>query len=171
MLAINFVTRSHLVAMAVITIALLLESVLASGPSCNLDSGFDYWGGDIPGSKPVATVADCCKLCDATKECTFFSFITTTPTFCHLKNSRAGRQPNKHRISGSKTGGPGPPAPKPDFYNSCTKDLAGGARLTTPMCDPSLSIEERVKDILSRMTYQEKCAALDTRNPTLTPDP
>ena len=36
-----------------------------------------------------------------------------------------------------------------------------------PYCNASLSIDERVADLLSRMTYEEKSAALDTGNPAV----
>jgi hypothetical protein len=36
----------------------------------------------------------------------------------------------------------------------------GGARLPYKYCDASLSVEERVVDLLSKFTYEEKCAGL-----------
>ena len=56
---------------------------------------------------------------------------------------------------------------KPGHYYSCTFNFTGGARLPYPYCNASLSVEERVADLLSRMTYEEKSAALDTGNPAV----
>ena len=38
-------------------------------------------------------------------------------------------------------------------------------RLPHPYCNQSLSAKLRVKDLLSRLTYEEKAASLDTSNP------
>jgi hypothetical protein len=55
----------------------------------------------------------------------------------------------------------------PAHYNACTADLKGGARLPFPFCNASLLMEQRLDDLISRMTYQEKTAALDTKNPPI----
>jgi hypothetical protein len=55
----------------------------------------------------------------------------------------------------------------PDYYFSCTAGLAGGARLNFTYCDQTKSVDERVADLVSRMTDQEKALSLDTSNPTI----
>eukprot|EP00041_Stephanoeca_diplocostata_P025797 m.683376 g.683376 ORF g.683376 m.683376 type:complete len:798 (-) comp22829_c0_seq1:1822-4215(-) len=55
----------------------------------------------------------------------------------------------------------------PSHYNSCTANLTGGTRLQLPFCDSTLSIDDRIHDLVSRMTYEEKCAALDTNQPSI----
>lgn len=55
----------------------------------------------------------------------------------------------------------------PPYANSCTFNFTGGPRLPYPYCDPSQPIEARLADLVSRMTAEEKCAALDTGNPRI----
>ena len=55
---------------------------------------------------------------------------------------------------------PRPPPGRPNHYFSCTKGLAGGRRLPYPFCDTSLSLDERLDDLLSRATCDEKAAAI-----------
>lgn len=55
----------------------------------------------------------------------------------------------------------------PSHYHSCTFNFTGGKRLEFPFCNQSLPIETRLRDLLQRMTYEEKCAALDTSNPPI----
>ncbi len=56
---------------------------------------------------------------------------------------------------------------KPGHYYSCTFNFTGGTRLPFPYCNASLPVEVRVADLLSRMTYEEKSASLDTSNPAI----
>ena len=51
--------------------------------------------------------------------------------------------------------------------HSCTLNLAGGDRLDFDFCNASLPIGQRLSDLVSRMTYEEKCASLDTSNPAV----
>jgi hypothetical protein len=133
------------------------------------------------GGVDAASAGECCNLCNAAATCKFFSFMTDKQ-HCLFKSSDSGRQPNKDRISGSAGGGPPAPTPvpaiptpapvpvpkgKPDFYFSCTAGLNGGARLATPMCDSTLPLAARLDDLLERMTDKEKCASLDTSNPSV----
>lgn len=55
----------------------------------------------------------------------------------------------------------------PSHYHSCTYNFTGGQRLPHPYCNASLPAAVRVADLLSRMTYQEKAASLDTSNPAI----
>ena len=55
----------------------------------------------------------------------------------------------------------------PSHYHSCTFNFTGGARLPHPYCNASLPVEVRVADLLSRMTFEEKAASLDTSNPAI----
>lgn len=49
----------------------------------------------------------------------------------------------------------------PEFFNSCTVNFTGGSRLQVPFCNSSLDIEDRLDDLLTRLTYREKAFALD----------
>ena len=62
---------------------------------------------------------------------------------------------------------PVPAKGAPLFWNSCTENFAGGERLPFPYCNSTLSTSERVADLISRLTPEEKCAALDTGNPQI----
>ncbi len=56
----------------------------------------------------------------------------------------------------------------PSHYNSCTQNLTGvGPRLAYPFCNASLGNDERLADLLSRMTLAEKAFSLDTDNPSI----
>ena len=74
--------------------------------SCELDSGYDYYGYDLVDPTPSTTSASsaeqCCSLCNAEPRCQYFSF-SPTDQFCFLKSSNAGRRSNSNRISGKRT--------------------------------------------------------------------
>ena len=55
----------------------------------------------------------------------------------------------------------------PSHYHSCTFNFSGTARLPFAFCNASLPADVRVADLLSRMTYEEKAASLDTGNPAI----
>ena len=55
----------------------------------------------------------------------------------------------------------------PAHYHSCTFNFTGGKRLNYPYCDPSLDLDTRLEDLLSRMKPTELAAALDTSNPAI----
>ncbi len=53
------------------------------------------------------------------------------------------------------------------YANPCTVNFTGGPRLPFPMCNTTLDLASRVADLVSRLTAEEKCAALDTSNPAI----
>eukprot|EP00054_Salpingoeca_dolichothecata_P016214 m.94675 g.94675 ORF g.94675 m.94675 type:complete len:813 (+) comp21873_c0_seq1:123-2561(+) len=55
----------------------------------------------------------------------------------------------------------------PTFFNSCTENFKGGARFDYPFCNTSLPIDQRLDDLIERMTFAEKTNALDTGNPDI----
>ena len=55
----------------------------------------------------------------------------------------------------------------PAHYHSCTFNFTGGKRLNYPYCNPSLDLDTRLDDLLSRMKPSELAAALDTANPAI----
>lgn len=67
----------------------------------------------------------------------------------------------------------GPPEPRPDpapsppvtpyLNNPCRNATSPFSKM--PWCDPTLSVEARVEDMISRMSLPEKIAALDTAGP------
>ena len=52
----------------------------------------------------------------------------------------------------------------PPLNNPCTP---GGSQVSLPWCNPALPVDERIKDMLSRMTVAEKIAQLDTQAPAI----
>ena len=79
--------------------AAVAEAPAASG--CTLMPDTDLWGADLPkGQHKAATAAACMAMCLGRHACTHFTFIWKT---CYLKSSDAGRQDNKHGVSGSCT--------------------------------------------------------------------
>eukprot|EP00729_Bicosta_minor_P021738 gene21738-28208_t len=145
----------------------------AAPPTCSSEDGYDYWGYDLGQTKNVSNAAECCTFCDGVPGCKFWTIQLPGAQgvpFCTTKSSNAGRRPASlhSRTSGSRAGGP--PVPRhvparPSFWNSCTFNLTGGARLKDDYCNPDVALQLRVKDLLSKMTYEEKSAALDTGNP------
>ena len=55
---------------------------------------------------------------------------------------------------------PSPPPGRPNHWFSCTYNLAGGPRLDHPFCNASLPEAERLDNLLSLATCQEKSAAI-----------
>lgn len=55
----------------------------------------------------------------------------------------------------------------PAHFYACTTNFSGSARLPFPFCNTSLPLEERLDDLIERLTYEEKCAALDSANPAV----
>ena len=58
-------------------------------------------------------------------------------------------------------------ASTPPYWNSCTENFSGGQRLSYPFCDPAVALDDRIADLVGRLTWEEKCAALDTGNPAI----
>jgi hypothetical protein len=77
-------------------------------------------GGDPSNGTKVASLEECCDLCNANPECLFLTFNAPT---CYLKTSDAGRQKTGGRqISASRTAPlpptPAPPPPPPPYSGS-----------------------------------------------------
>lgn len=73
--------------------------------SCELDSGYDYYGYDLVDPSPSAAASsaeECCSQCNAEPRCQYFSF-SPVDKFCYLKWSNADRRSNSARISGKRT--------------------------------------------------------------------
>ena len=70
-----------------------------SGPSCQIQPGFDLWGHDVPGGMNTGAVdvGECAGQCLDHPECTHFTFIWNG---CYLKSSAAGKKANKNGVSG-----------------------------------------------------------------------
>eukprot|EP00040_Diaphanoeca_grandis_P037541 m.245586 g.245586 ORF g.245586 m.245586 type:complete len:1015 (+) comp33837_c3_seq28:144-3188(+) len=61
---------------------------------------------------------------------------------------------------GSPPPAPPPPPSRPNHYFSCTANLAGGSRLSFPFCNTSLSLDERLDDLVARATCAEKALVM-----------
>ena len=55
------------------------------------------------------------------------------------------------------------PLDGPTHLHSCTFNFTGGPRLSFPFCNTSLSVEDRLTDLIERMTLAEKVSIMNTR--------
>lgn len=95
---------------------------VGSSAQCWSDPGFNYDShpDNVKEVSNVATVGDCCDLCDTTPNCSFFTY--TAEHQCFLKRSAAGRQPLKGGISG----GTGVRPPRPPTLQGCDQGVRVG---------------------------------------------
>lgn len=59
------------------------------------------------------------------------------------------------------------PLALPSHFYACSYNFTGKSRLPYPFCNSSLPLETRLDDLVNRLTYKEKCAALDTASPAV----
>ena len=71
----------------------------ASSSSCSFENGTDYYQLFVP-SISASSAAECCALCAAKSDCSFFSFSAKKKT-CWFKTSDAGRKADADVTSGS----------------------------------------------------------------------
>ena len=148
-------------------------------PTCTSDAGVMYGGHDVvPRVRHNATdAAQCCQLCRANTNCRFYSFnrgsIPHGGENCWLKTSDAGRHASPNTISGSIGGKPSPPSPPPPsppppppppppgvVRRACSGNDTRGMQF----CNTSLTPVERAKDLVARLTLDEKPGLLTARH-------
>ena len=148
--------------------------------SCVQDPGYDYDGYDIEPRLyfTLPTPEDCCQACLNDTQCKYFSFMPgcyphcSGKENCWLKTSNKGRRPN-NRISGTRPHVPTPPTPAPpptvpptpspmSINQAC--ENTNPALNKFPFCNTSLTIDQRVADLVGRLASKEKPALMTARH-------
>jgi hypothetical protein len=115
------------------------------------------------------TSAECCSLCQTHTACNFFTWMPqkTGNENCWLKSSDAGKRAMHGRVSGSsgRTPPSPPPSPQPSppsppgVHRACAPGFNG-----YPFCNTSLTIAERVADLVGRIEPGEKPNLMTARH-------
>eukprot|EP00039_Didymoeca_costata_P005612 m.83066 g.83066 ORF g.83066 m.83066 type:complete len:896 (-) comp12900_c0_seq1:42-2729(-) len=144
-----------------------------SSLQCILDDGVDYDHYDIVPRiyHNASSVSECCNLCQQNSHCNFFTYEEHHDDMvlenCWLKTSDKGRHPMAGRVSGSV--GRVPPTPHPTPSPAPSPSPPGVNRAcshgeTYPFCNTSLSINERVMDLISRIHDADKPSLMTARH-------
>jgi hypothetical protein len=129
---------------------------------------------------PCADPKVCCAACLANPQCEFFT-LTVSRQLCHLKtnstqlshgNCASGRlrgtapppapPPGPPRPP-APPGPPGPPPPSPPPHQQLIPCWANTSLARLPFCNPSISHVLRARDLVQRLTLDEKVAQLVTQ--------
>ena len=165
-------------------LSLLFSALLGSaaalaaveGTRCRFQQESDCYGDDIRGvrnSSALLTEQACCDLCAADSECSVAVFIPAYPgspgvSGCSLKSGCSKPQPFPDRVKCCQPGDTSCPAPPPAY--PCPCDVCpcpagevlprtcddGSVSAKLPFCDHAQPFAVRVRDLLSRLTREEK---------------
>lgn len=172
-----FISMYTLWAVVVVRMAATSPTV---GSSCsNLTEGI-MLGSGSHGEVQVASVATCCAACAKEPLCVAFTFDgllnhtgATVPCFLKTNAENTGRC-NKHPhqagcVSGTVPGRKPQPSPAPSppphlsgYNTACRADSPAGVR-EMPFCDPSLTHEQRLDDLVPRINISEMGSQLTAR--------
>jgi len=119
-------------------------------PKCSLQNGVVIGSGMLH-TKTVTDAAACCEACYNHPGCVAFTFATDTRD-CFLKDNVFGKQSDSTRVSGTY-------ASKTISTRAC--HLPG--HTDYPFCNTSLTLDMRVKDLVSRLSISEKPPLLTAR--------
>jgi hypothetical protein len=148
-------THQRFLALLVVAAACLV-SVDAG---CTITVDTNLVGNDLMDAGPATTADACCKTCQTTPLCKFFSWNAESggDKHCWLKKSDAGKTPAKGVVSGSISSGPTPaPGPTPPPI------------VSFPWLNASIPGDERVEALIKAMSVAEKTTQLNTDAPAIT---
>ena len=106
------------------------------------------------GQTKEATSDDCCEKCTGTADCLSWTWHTDTHA-CWVHSSAEGRKSEHGAVSGVRNG----PIPAASAWYACNTSSAS----TFKFCDTSLTIDERVDDLVARVTIEEAGPQLTAR--------
>lgn len=104
---------------------------------------------------------ECCAYCDSTYGCKAWTFDSSL-SICFLKNNVQDMGAQTNRISGYPDK-PTPNPPKPPTPVPIPRACSTPETSSFPFCDTSLSIDARIKDLISRLHDDEKPPLLTAR--------
>jgi hypothetical protein len=133
--------------------------------SCSFAKDVVYGNGNNVGKAQKVQDADaCCNLCNGNSKCGTWAFGTTDgKCYLHGLNDFTPTQ-KPDRISGNRSTTPAAPTPAPAPIApvmACTGNYSH-----FPFCNASMSLDERINDLLSRIPDERKPDVLTARNPT-----
>ena len=127
---------------------------ITEAQQCTTATGVSVGAGFIKELKGVASAAACCTECfDFGYGCTGFTFDTSGTGDCFLKDNTSGSTPTANRTSGAPGAGPRPPTPADNRTVATRACLAPHDKY--PFCDPSLTLDARLDDLIGRLNDTE----------------
>ena len=122
----------------------------AAGTTCSAKTGVIIGQSSIK-TLHTASANECCAECYAYGYgCKAYTFVKSTTT-CYLKDNTNGVTPSAGRTSGSPKTAP----PLPPGNTVATRACLPGKTDSFPFCNVSLSIEERVENLISLLNDDE----------------
>jgi len=157
---------------ALVVVTLLVACIIttrghAQGQSKSCSSGDAIQQGEVVGSGSINTFATsdataCCEACESEDSCLAWTWEdssdSTNPSTCFLKSDKFYRT-----LKASATSGVMASRASPYGNGSIPRACATEATAGFPFCDPNLSTQARVNDIIARLTLDEKAALLTAR--------
>ena len=155
----------------------------AAAAACVFQDSMDCYGDGVPGGgvnhSSVMTRTACCALCAADPRCKVSVYIPNFPNptsppgmaACLLKSNCSKPHPFNNRIKCCQPGDhscPIPPPPPPAYPCPCQTCPcpegevlpqtceAGSTAAGLPFCDHTAPLDDRVRDLVSRLTTEEK---------------
>jgi len=136
------------------TIYFLCASLAAAAPTCTLKEGFIVGAGQFK-TQTVKDVAECCTACTNIDGCVAFTFASDTSS-CYLKDNVHGQELHANRTSGTI-----------QSRTVSTRACHTAGHTDYTFCNTKLSIDERVKDLITRLKTSEKPPLLTARESPL----
>eukprot|EP00039_Didymoeca_costata_P017511 m.324676 g.324676 ORF g.324676 m.324676 type:complete len:878 (-) comp16544_c0_seq6:89-2722(-) len=130
-----------------VTCTLLLVASVAFGSVCSNISSGNIGFSQIALFKNVSSPAACCALCNSTRLCIAWTIHTSGPFkgSCFLKDNTAGYYNSTQQVFGTIK-------KKPPVKVACNTE----GYTHFPFCNTSLTTEERITDLLSRINDTDK---------------
>ena len=133
-----------------LTLAILLPSLTDATTTCTSTTGVILGTGSIK-SLPTSSPNTCCAECYAYGyKCKGYTFESTTST-CFLKDNVKTSTPSRTATSGAPSSQP----PLPPNHTTTTRACLPGQTDHFPFCNVSLSIEQRVENLISLLKDDE----------------
>ena len=140
-----------------------VAGTVSGSSGCRTHSG-GFWTTSLDiASLTVSSAAGCCVACRANPKCVTFAYHTDGSQACWLHGDITGFSATGAVIGGVPSGDipPVPAVPGEYVEGFACRDPDAVARYK--FCDPSLSLEERLDDLVPRITDQEAGPQLTAR--------
>eukprot|EP01060_Flectonema_neradi_P015811 TRINITY_DN2245_c0_g1_i4.p1 TRINITY_DN2245_c0_g1~~TRINITY_DN2245_c0_g1_i4.p1 ORF type:complete len:826 (+),score=196.82 TRINITY_DN2245_c0_g1_i4:47-2479(+) len=132
-------------------LAVAAAAMVASASACKEQQEGVIIGSGYISVQNKGSVGDCCDYCEATSNCAAYTYATDTKQ-CFLKDNIQKQKDETNRVSGlSSTHAP--------LWNACTQENT----TSLPFCNTNLSMDDRIKDLITRFEDEEIGSLLTAR--------
>ncbi|EDQ84789.1 uncharacterized protein MONBRDRAFT_39142 [Monosiga brevicollis MX1] len=132
-----------------VVLATVLVLARAATQQCTSWENVVIGGSDLQHAELVASPGQCCDLCYANADCTIYTWNATSKT-CILKNKQSDSTSAYGVTSGTTN--------DRTIWSPCM-----GASSSYPFCDTKLSVDDRLKDLVSRVSTADAATQLRAR--------